>query len=132
MASLATSNPIFLKLRENRGMIFPLAFISLLMVILVPLPPFGMGLAAGPLRRLGVELPPELLSLLKYGRGVDNRRFKRAGFRYQHTTAGTVKAFVEALRLRRTVGDQAPAYHYERDVENFFRHSPAVVRDVEA
>src|SRR5437763_8887424 len=39
MASLATSNPIFLKLRENRGMIFPLAFISLLMVILVPLPP---------------------------------------------------------------------------------------------
>jgi len=98
----------------------------------VPLPPFGMGLAAGPLRRLGVELPPELLSLLKYGRGVDNRRFKRAGFRYQHTTAGTVKAFVEAVRLRRTVGDQAPAYHYERDVENFFRHSPAVVRDVEA
>ena len=39
MASLATSNPIFIKLRENRGMIFPLAFISLLMVILVPLPP---------------------------------------------------------------------------------------------
>ena len=98
----------------------------------VPLPPFGMGLAAGPLRRVGVELPPELLSLLKYGRGVDNRRFKRAGFHYQHTTAGTVKAFVEALRLRRTVGDHAPAYHYERDVENFFRHSPAVVRDVEA
>src|SRR5260221_12933894 len=39
MASVATSNPIFIKLRENRGMIFPLAFISLLMVILVPLPP---------------------------------------------------------------------------------------------
>src|SRR3981081_1568652 len=39
MASAVTSNPIFIKLRENRGMIFPLAFISLLMVILVPLPP---------------------------------------------------------------------------------------------
>src|SRR5437588_753545 len=39
MASAATTNPIFIKLRENRGMIFPLAFISLLMVILVPLPP---------------------------------------------------------------------------------------------
>src|SRR5436853_2965198 len=39
MASVATTNPIFIKLRENRGMIFPLAFISLLMVILVPLPP---------------------------------------------------------------------------------------------
>ncbi|HEV3225799.1 MAG TPA: NAD-dependent epimerase/dehydratase family protein, partial [Acidimicrobiales bacterium] len=98
----------------------------------IPLPPFGMSLAIAPLRRVGVELPPELLSLLKYGRGVDNRRFKRAGFRYNHTSAGTVKAFVEALRLRRTVGDQAPAYHYERDVEQFFRHSPAVVRDVEA
>src|SRR5437763_13911434 len=39
MASAVTSNPIFIKLRENRGMIFPLAFISLLMVILMPLPP---------------------------------------------------------------------------------------------
>ena len=47
-------------------------------------------------------------------------------------TVENAKAFVEAVRLRRTVGDQAPAYHYERDVENFFRHSPAVVRDVEA
>src|SRR5207302_5396812 len=26
------------------------------------MPPFGVGLAAAPLRRLGVELPPELLS----------------------------------------------------------------------
>jgi UDP-glucose 4-epimerase len=98
----------------------------------VPLPPIGMSIAIAPLRRVGVEMPPELLALLKYGRGVDNRRFKRAGFQYRFTSAGTVKAFVEALRLRRTVGDQQPAYHYERDVEQFFRHSPAVVRDVDA
>jgi UDP-glucose 4-epimerase len=98
----------------------------------ISMPPFGLSLATAPLRRIGVELPPELLSLLKYGRGVDNRRFKRAGFKYDYTSAGTVKAFVEALRLRRTVGDHAPTYHYERDVENFFRHSPAVVRDVDA
>jgi UDP-glucose 4-epimerase len=97
-----------------------------------PLPPFGMSIAIAPLRRIGVELPPEMLALLKYGRGVDNRRFKRAGFKYRYTSAGTVKSFVEASRLRRTVGDPAPTYHYERDVENFFRHSPAVVRDVEA
>ncbi len=38
-------------------------------------------------------------------------------------------AFIEAVRLRRTVGNDAPAYRYERDVEQFFRHSPAVVRD---
>jgi UDP-glucose 4-epimerase len=98
----------------------------------VPLLPFGMNIATAPLRRIGLELPPELLSLLKYGRGVDNRRFKRAGFNYHHTTAGPVKTFVEALRLRRMVSSDAPAYRYERDLENFFRHSPAVVRDVDA
>ncbi len=38
MAAALTSNPILAKLHENRGMIFPLAFISLLFVILVPLP----------------------------------------------------------------------------------------------
>jgi UDP-glucose 4-epimerase len=97
----------------------------------MPLPPYGMSLATAPLSRLGIELPPELLSLLKYGRGVDNRRFKRAGFRYHHTSAGTVQAFVEALRLRKTVGEHTPAYRYERDVEQFFRHSPAVIREHE-
>src|SRR3954463_516011 len=39
MATLA-SNPLFLKVHQNRGMLFPVAFISLLLVILVPLPPF--------------------------------------------------------------------------------------------
>ena len=95
------------------------------------MPPFGVGLATAPLRRIGVELPPELLALLKYGRGVDNRRLKRAGFQYDYTSAGTVKTFVEALRLRQTVGSE-PGYTYERDVENFFRHSPAVVRNIDA
>jgi len=95
----------------------------------MPLPPYGMGLVSGPLGRLGLELPPELLQLMKYGRGVDNRRFKRAGFRYEHTSAGTVKAFVEAQRLRAIGLSKEPEYHYERDVEQFFRHSPAVIRD---
>lgn len=94
-----------------------------------PLPPVGMGLLSSPLARLGVELPPELLDLLRHGRGVDNRRLKRAGFDYRYTSAGTVADFVEALRIRRTVGETSPEYLYERDVEQFFRHSPAVVRD---
>jgi len=34
---------------------------------------------------------------------------------------------VEKARLHDVVGN-APAYRYERDVEQFFRHSPAVVR----
>jgi flagellar biosynthesis protein FlhA len=37
MATLA-SNPLLVKIRENRGMVFPIAFISLVLVILIPLP----------------------------------------------------------------------------------------------
>ena len=94
----------------------------------VPMPPFLTGLAAEPLRlaRL-VELPPEVLALLRYGRGVDTTRFREVGYQYEYTTAGAVDAFARDLRLQTTVG--RPEYRYERDVENFFRHSPAVVRD---
>jgi UDP-glucose 4-epimerase len=96
----------------------------------VPLPPFGFrGLIGSPLSRLGIELTPELIDLLRFGRGVDNRRLQRAGFRYGYTSAGTVEAFVESMRLRETFGSASTGYRYERDVENFFRHSPAVVRD---
>ncbi|HEX6570361.1 MAG TPA: NAD-dependent epimerase/dehydratase family protein [Acidimicrobiales bacterium] len=93
-----------------------------------PLPPIGRGLAAAVLTRLGVDLPAELVDLLTFGRGVDNRRLKHEGFEYRYTSAGAVRAFAETARLRRTVGE-APAYRYERDVEQFFRHSSAVVRD---
>jgi UDP-glucose 4-epimerase len=96
----------------------------------VPLPPLGRRLYMAPLRRLGLDLPPELLDLLTYGRGADNRRLKQAGFDYRTTSAGAVRSFAEAARLRKAVGgDGRAAYRYERDVEQFFRHSPAVVRD---
>ena len=52
-----------------------------------------------------------------------------AGFRYGFTTAGTVEDFAQALRLRSTVGAADPEYTYQADVEQFFKHSPAVVRD---
>jgi UDP-glucose 4-epimerase len=94
------------------------------------LPPVLTRWAAEPLGRLGVvDLPPELLDLLRYGRGVDNRRLKEAGFRYRYTSAGAVESFARAQRLRRSVGETRPAYRYERDVEAFFRHSPAVVKE---
>ncbi len=95
----------------------------------VPLPPLATGLAALPLRVVGYELPPEALELLRYGRGVDGRKLVDAGFRYQFTSAGTVENFARSLRLRSTVGDGEPGYRYEADVENFFKHSPAVVRE---
>jgi UDP-glucose 4-epimerase len=98
----------------------------------VPLPPVLTNLAVEPLRILRiVDLPPEMLALLRYGRGVDNTRYKQAGFRYRFTSAGAVEDFARGLRIESTVGERQPAYRYERDVETFFRHSPAVVRNRE-
>lgn len=98
----------------------------------IPMPPFWIGMATGPLRRLGlVDLPPEIVTLLTYGRGIDNSKLKDAGFEYRYTTAGAVEAFVQSLRLRDTVG-RRPEYQYQDDVEQFFRHSPAVLRDQES
>jgi UDP-glucose 4-epimerase len=94
----------------------------------VAMPFVGVGLASAGLRPLGVDLPAELIELLKYGRGIDNRRLKEAGFRYRFTSAGAVQAHIEALRLRASVGPD-PEYQYQEDVENFFRHSPAIVRE---
>src|ERR1700754_4015448 len=39
MSSFSAPNPLLLRLKDNRGMIFPLFFIALLFVILSPLPP---------------------------------------------------------------------------------------------
>jgi UDP-glucose 4-epimerase len=95
----------------------------------IPLSPLLTGIVAEPLRLLRiVDLSPELLALLRYGRGVDTSRWQQAGYRFQHSTVATVRAFAEALRLESTVG-AGEEYLYERDVESFFRHSPAVVRD---
>ncbi len=94
---------------------------------LLPLPPVQTRRLAAPLTRLGlVDLPPELDQLLRYGRGVDTTRLQEAGFRYRFTSAGTVDSFVRASRLRRSAGNPPPAYTYEHDVEQFFRHSPSV------
>jgi len=95
----------------------------------VALPPVGTGIAAEVPRLLRLwDLPTEALSLLRYGRTIDNARFKRAGFEYRYTSAGTVEAFAQGLRLAGSVGDKHPSYKYQREVEDFFRHSPAVVR----
>jgi UDP-glucose 4-epimerase len=96
----------------------------------LPLPPVGTAVAARALERArACQLPPEVLELLRHGRGVDTRRLRGQGFRYEFTSAGAVEDFWRAERLRRTVGEVEPRYRYERDVEAFFRHSPAVVRD---
>src|SRR5215211_1495757 len=57
------------------------------------LPPWGTGLAAAAARRLGVGIAPEILREMRFGRGLDNRRFKAPGYRYRHTTRETVARF---------------------------------------
>jgi UDP-glucose 4-epimerase len=95
----------------------------------VALPFVATGAMAEPMRLLRVwDLPAEALQLLRFGRSVENTRYKRAGFHYAYTSAGTVEAFAQGLRLAATIGERQPAYRFERDVEDFFRHSPAVVR----
>jgi len=95
--------------------------------ILPILPPFGTERLLAAFDRF-TDLPPEVLSLLRYGRGVDNTRLTATGFRYSSTSAGAVESFAKAARLRRVVGE-APGYRWERDVESFFRTSSAVIRD---
>jgi UDP-glucose 4-epimerase len=103
---------------------------SLLGKPLAPLlPPWGTGLAASVLRRAGLNLPPEVLQQLRYGRGLDNRRLKAAGYHFGATTRETVQAFAEHQRVRGLREGGGEGYQYEREVEEFLRWSPAVRGD---
>ena len=93
------------------------------------LPPWGTGLAAAALRRTGLRIPPEMLQQLRYGRAIDNRRLKAAGYAFRATSRETVQAFAEHLRVRGMRPGEGEGYQYERDVEEFLRWSPAVRGD---
>jgi hypothetical protein len=90
------------------------------------LPPWGTGLATSVMKRLGLEIPSEALEQLRYGRGVDNRRFKASGFHYQHTSRETAIKLGEHLRIHPVVRGAQEPYRYEREVEDFLRWSPHV------
>ena len=90
------------------------------------LPPWGTGIAAGLAGRVGVRMPPEMLRQLRFGRGLDNRRLKAAGYAYRYTTREAVQAHAEALRLRPLLRGGDEPYRYEREVEEFLRRSPTV------
>jgi UDP-glucose 4-epimerase len=91
------------------------------------LPPWGTGLAAGVLGRVGVRIPPEQLSLLRYGRALDNRRMKATGYRFRYTSREAVIAFAEHQRVASILAGQAgEGYRYEEAVETFLRRSPSV------
>jgi UDP-glucose 4-epimerase len=103
--------------------------ISLLGKLPLPaLPPFGTGILAGPLRRLGFRIPDEMLNLLRFGRGIDNRLLKSTGFGYGYTSRETVARFGEHLRVQPVLRGVERTYTYEREVEEFLRWSPHVRR----
>ncbi|HEX9259149.1 MAG TPA: NAD-dependent epimerase/dehydratase family protein [Acidimicrobiales bacterium] len=74
-------------------------------------------------------LTPELLDLLRFGRGIDNRKLKAQGFTYLFDTMGAVADHMESMHLRRAIGTADPGYRFQADVEDFFRRSPAVLRE---
>jgi len=98
---------------------------------LLRLPPLRPRVFAAPLQRAGVvQFPPEMEGLARFGRGVDTSGLIEAGFDYRYTSAGAVESFARANNLRRATGP-SDEYRYEQDVEQFFRHSPSVVRGVD-
>jgi UDP-glucose 4-epimerase len=91
------------------------------------LPPWGTGLAAGGLRRVGVRIPAEMLRQMRFGRALDNRRFKATGYRYRYTTRETILRVAEHQRLRPILrGAAGERYRYEQELEDFLRYSPSV------
>jgi UDP-glucose 4-epimerase len=92
------------------------------------LPPWGTSLATVALRQVGVRVPDEVRNQLRYGRGLDNRKLKGAGYSYGFTTRETVIKQAEAIRVRSLRRDEDEPYRYEREVEEFLRWSPSVRR----
>jgi UDP-glucose 4-epimerase len=92
------------------------------------LPPWGSSLAATALRPLGVRIPDEVRNQLRYGRGLDNRKLKAAGYSYGFTSRETVLRHGEAMRARPLRRGEGEPYRYEREVEDFLRWSPSVRR----
>jgi UDP-glucose 4-epimerase len=92
------------------------------------LPPWGTGVLAGPLQRLGLRIPTEMLSQLRFGRGLDNRRLKAAGYGYRYTTRETVIKQRESQQVAPLLRGAHEPYQYEREVEEFLRWSPSVRR----
>src|SRR4051812_353011 len=92
------------------------------------LPPWGTGLALGALRRAGLRIGPEIERQLRFGRGIDNRRLKAAGYRFHYTSRETVIKLREQQRIDPLLRGTSSQYRYEREVEEFLRRSPNVRR----
>ena len=101
---------------------------------LLPLPPFRPACLRRP-RCAGsglVQFPPEMEGLIRYGRGVDTSRLIETGLRLPvHQSPGRSRASPGPTTCAGPWAPARPEYRYEQDVEQFFRHSPAVVRGID-
>jgi UDP-glucose 4-epimerase len=101
--------------------------VSLLGKVNAPvLPPVGTSLALAALRRTGLHVPAEMRNQLRFGRGLDNRRYKATGFRYRYTSREAVLKLREHQRLAPLLASAGEPYRYEEEVEEFLRRSPNV------
>ena len=95
----------------------------------VPLPPFGTGALSCAAHAASGRRParPSCSTCCATAAASTTAGSSDAGFEYQLHVGRRGRAFVEALRLRATVGEQrARRTSYERDVEQFFRQRDAV------
>lgn len=92
------------------------------------IPPWGTSLATAAFRRLGLSLPSEMVTQLRFGRGIDNRTFKATGFHFRFTSRETVLHLRDRLRLDPVAVREETRYSYEPEVEDFLRHSSHVDR----
>ena len=90
------------------------------------LPPWGTGVAATALKRVGIDIPEEMLQHMRFGRGLDNRKLKATGYRLRYTTREATLRMAEALRREPIMRARQEPYRYEREVEDFLRYSPSV------
>ncbi len=90
------------------------------------LPPWGTGAAVSALGRTGLRLPPEMVRQLRFGRGLDNRRLKAAGYRFRYTTREAIAAYRADQRVASLKRAGSTPYRYESEVEEFLRRSPSV------
>ena len=81
------------------------------------------------MQRAGLPVHPDLALPLRFGKAVDNRRYKATGFRFTHTTRETLLALRKHLKLAPLKPDDGSgSYRYEKAVEEFLRFSPNVRR----
>ncbi len=94
----------------------------------IPLFAYATNLISAPLIKSGiVTITPELMDLMKYGRGINNTKIKQTGFSYKYTTSAAVAKFCKLNQLRINLGRAKPEYKYQKEIESFFKHSPAVI-----